>query len=567
MITRALAVALPIAMAVGWPTAAAAQESRPLNRWLGEQFLTVARTCLPASSTNLAPERYIPADVRSWDTFANRLEQNVPIYSLDSLGSYFSNIYLRGDNGSLSRNGMQPLGVTYAENEATALYSRTASGIRQHNCSTMLSASGDINIPLSANVFRAAINTSVTESRSQSIYLYSGRIVSPVAAALGLASTEVDRRPNVDRFSVYLAAWNWYRLHPSMVEPGNQARLEITRVIDGAAAYRMTGLTQAVLMSGNARIGAAIPFVSASAEASGSGNASIRQNTAGFGVAVLNRHPGATFPGAVRLSADAPLLANVTPVATNPTSIDGAQPIQWSADLSGVPTAYCDRIFWQLAAAPNRANTFDYSNFTVQPAPEGARVCRFTVRATPTANATSNVARLAFSVSTSIPGVGADVAPPLTIPLASTDIADYRASISLANPQGDLAYTLNAEPNGPPLSVPLTYIVREKDGRRATEVISGSAILEVACGQAQPQSVPLGPQDITFGRSNGEGRITLTARIPRGSIFGPDEAVASCGLGGLLVVGVEGAAPRTLTLPTHAFTVSAPAPAPTMEAR
>jgi len=158
------------------------------------------------------------------------------------------------------------------------------------------------------------------------------------------------------------------------------------------------------------------------------------------------------------------------------------------------------------------------------------------------------------------------VAPPLTIPLASTDIADYRASISLANPQGDLAYTLNAEPNGSPLSVPLTYIVREKDGRRATEVISGSAILEVACGQAQPQSVPLGPQDITFGRSNGEGRITLTARIPRGSIFGPDEAVATCGLGGLLVVGVEGAAPSTLTLPTHAFTVRAPAPAPTPEA-
>lgn len=567
MLMRVAIAILTAALASSVATEASAQTPRPLRQWLGEQFQSVARSCLPLSATNQAPERYIPADVRVWDTFSGRLDTSVPIYSLDSLGSYFSTIYLRGDGDALSRAG-QPLGVTYAENEATALYSRRASSTLQHNCSTMLTASGNIDIPLSASVFRAAMSTSATESRSQSIFLYSGRIVSPVAAALDLTSTEVDRRPNVDRFSVYLAGWHWYRIHPNMAVAGNTDRLEITHMIDAAAAYRVSGLTQATLMSGNARVGASVPFLSAAAEASGNAGWNAQSNNKGFGVAILNRPAGgATFPGPLRLSAEAPLLASVTPVATNAAFIDGPQPIQWSADMSGVPTAYCDRLFWQLTATPNHASDFILSNFDVRPAPEGVRVCRFTVRAAPAPNAVSNVARLAFSVSSSIPGVTADVAPPMTISVASTDIADYRASISLANPSGDLAYTLNAAPNRGPLTVPLTYLVRESDGRRATEVISGSPEIEITCGQADPQSVLLGPQDIVFGRSNGEGRITLTARISSGSIFGPDEAVTTCGLRGKLVVAVEGAAPRTLNLPTHAFTVTEVAPTPPAGAR
>lgn len=567
MFRRAAMAVLTAALASSVATEAGAQTPRPLKQWLGEQFQSVARSCLPLSATNQAPERYIPADVRTWDTFANQMDASVPIYSLDSLGSYFSAIYLRGDGGALSRAG-QPLGVTYAENEATALYSRRASSTLQHNCSTMLTASGNIDIPLSASVFRAAMSTSATESRSQSIFLYSGRIVSPVAAALGLTSTEVDRRPNVDRFSVYLAGWHWYRLHPGMADDGNTDRLEITHMVDAAAAYRVSGLTQATLMSGNARVAAAVPFLSAAAEASGNAGWNAQTNNRGFGVAILHRPPGgATFPGPRRLSAEAPLLASVTPAAGNAAVIDGPQPIQWSADLSGVPTAYCDRLFWQLTATPDQPSDFSFSNFDVRPAPEGVRVCRFTVRATPASNAGSNVARLAFGVSSQIPTVAEDVAPPLVIPMASTDIADYRASISLANPSGDLAYALNAAPNRGPLTVPLTYLLRESDGRRATEVISGSPEIEITCGQAEPQSVLLGPQDVVFGRSNGEGRITLTARIASGSIFGPDETETTCRLGGKLVVAVQNSAPRTLNLPTHRFTVTEVMPTPSVSAR
>lgn len=569
MFVRVSIAVLTAVLASSVATDASAQTPRPLKQWLGEQFQAVARSCLRTSTPNQPADRFIPPDVRAWSTLANRLDSNVPIYALDSLGTYFSTVYLRDATGpGLSREGLQPLGITYAETEATALYARRANGVRQDNCSTLLTASGNLSLPLTASVFRAAMETSVKESTSESLFLYSGTIVSPVAAALGLASTEVDRRTSVDRFSVYLAAWNWYRIQPHMADEGNAGRLEITRVIEGAAVYNVAGLTQRNLLSGNARIGGVIPFLSASAEVGGEGSDIVGGTDTRFGVAILSRAPyGATFHGPARLAREAPLLAMVAPLATNPTSIAGPQPIQWSADLSGVPTAYCDRVFWQLATTANQSSDFTLSNFDVREAPEGARVCRFTVRATPSPTASSNVARLAFSVRSSIDDSNPAV-PPLTIPIASTDIADYRASISLANPSGDLEYSLNAGPNRGPLTVALTYLVKEKDGQRATEVISGSPSVEITCGQNGAQGVPLGSEGVVFSRSAaGEGRIALTARIAAGSIFAPDETVATCGLRGQLVVAVQGGASRTLNLPTHAFTVTEVTPTPPVNAR
>lgn len=540
---------------------ARAQQQQNYEQWLGEQFQRVARSCLPDNNFgNQSAEKYIPTDVRTWDSVARNMDSNASIYSLDSLSAYFGTVWVRGTDRSISSVGLQPLGVTYAETEATALYPRRANGTRQHNCSTMFTASGSLN--LNAGAFRAAVSSSMTGTQSETIFLYSGTIVSPVAAALGLATTEVDRRPNVDRFSVYLAVWDWYRLHADRAVLGNEGRLEITRSIEGAATYRVRGLTQDVLMTGNARAGGGVPFMSASAGANLGGSWSARDNMAGFGVAVLRRNAG-TLPGPRNISENAPLLATVTPAQTNPTSIDSASPINWAADLSGVPTAFCDRRFWKPKPPADGTTGFTIDNFDAAPVADQARVCRFSVRATPrpTPNSgASNVASLAFAVMSEVPDAAAGAAPPLVIPVASTEIADLRASISLANPTGDIEFARPSAGRGG-LAVPLTYAMREQSGSTATDIVPGSAALQLVCNQNPPQDLIVAAEDVLFARTSGQGRLVVTARIPTGSMPDPADGAVNCQLSGTMMMAVRQGAPRQLRLPTHAFTVVAP-PAP-----
>lgn len=557
---RGSGLALAAVLAICGGGVANAQQQQNYEQWLGEQFQRVARSCLPTTNLNHPPARFIPADVRGWDSVSGELGANATIYSLDSLSAYFGTVWVRAADRSISSARLQPLGVTYSESEATALYPRRANGTRQHNCSTMFTASGGVS--LNAGAFRAAVNSSISGTQSETIFLYSGSVVSPVAAALGLATTEVERRPNVDRFSVYLAVWDWYRLHAARAVDGNEGRLEITRSIDGAATYRVRGLTQDLMMTGNARAGGGVPFVTANASTNLGGAWTVRDNMAGFGVAVLRRHPG-TLPGPRNISENAPLLATVTPAQTNPTSIDSAAPINWAADLSGVPSGFCDRRFWKLKSPADGATGFTLDNFDAAPVAEQARVCRFSVRATPRpapSAGASNVAGLSFAVMSEIPGAADRAAPPLVIPVAATEIADLRASISLANPTADIEVVrpLAGREN---LLVPLTYVMREQSGSTATDISPGSAALQLTCNQNPPQDLVVAAEDVLFARASGQGRLVVTARIPAGSIPDPTDGPVSCQLSGSVTMTVRQGAPRPLRLPTHAFTVVSP-PAP-----
>lgn len=538
---------------------AAAQSSQRLDGWLGTQFREVARNCLGSehAQTNHPPERYIPRDVRQWPTISPSLSAQVPIHQLESVGAYFARVTHRPERGGVVTN-LPSLGLPFAESEATTLYPRRTNGVRQHNCATLLAASGDISIGMNNNLFRTALQSSVNVDQSEALFLYSGRIFSPFSAAFGQVTESLDARPGIDRLAVYLSVWHWYRQNPRMTVEGEDQRLHISRWIDAVATTKVSGLNQATMMSGTAAVSGAIPLLSASGALDTSVRERIVSSRQTFGVAILDSGAVA-LPGPRLIAEHAAAMARPTPASTNVTEIENDAAVQWAADLHGVPTGLCDTVFWTLQPSSGTASGFTYSNLAVAPVPGAANVCRYSVRATPkpTTDASgSNVATLAFAVMSRLPDSPLPNAPDLVVAMPETDLVDQRVSISLLSPTGGLSLVRPQDRNAT-LPMNLSYVVQENGSRRVSDVVQAGTVVDLSCGRDGTQPLSLSPSELSFARAGGQGRITLRADIPVGLLQGAEPDVTSCRLTGRVRVGVSGSQPRTLSLPGHNFTIKA----------
>lgn len=530
-----------------------AQTSQPIRPWLENHFQAVGQSCNPDFRKRNSGT-VIPRDVR--ELLGARLGESAFVYDRDSLNRYFARVYRR-QNGGIVGVG-NPLGMPYSHASGVIVDGDVDTLTRQNNCTTLLSANADTSFNLNLAGVRAALSAAATSRTSQTALLYSGEMISPVAAAVGAYGTLTDAPPGIDRFSAWLSIWWWYLTQPTLVEPGEAGELEIASHIDGLAVYRYVGLSQMAMLEGSTNVAGSVPFLSVRAAGTGQGQWGVDTRAADFSVAVVQRFP-TNLPKPSMVISDAPALARFTAAPTNKQAIEDGSPLDLTYVLGGVPSNYCVQSRWNLKPEEAPSGHAAISNLRLQPGDNNS--CVFTVTAIPPATAQAE-GRVRVGFTVQVPITGAANTPTLVLPTPQWTLADNRAAISLLPTSAgagsyQLPETLSLGVASPVLQ--LSWPVRERlENRKTSGVESGQSALTWTCGESAPRSATIPVGGLGWSRTGPDAAVALNLPIPIDLAPASTVDPVECRLDGALRMTVQGAPAVTVELPTYTFFVTRP---------
>jgi hypothetical protein len=542
-----------------WGTPVDAQSAqRPVRPWLEEQFTLVGQSCNPTFAARGGT--VVPADVRRL-IGPEFLAANAQVYPRASLNSFFGRVYLRAGT---SLTDLPPLAMPFSQADALIVDGDLDNLVRRNNCATLLSADADTKFNLNLAAVRTALSAAATSTTSETAFVYSGRLVSPIAVAVDRYPSLTATPQGVDRFSAWLAVWWWYIGNPDRIAAGALNQLEITSYVDGIAVYRYEGLQQSVLLNGSVSAAAAVPFISI--RGSGQGRLSSETNSQGsdFGIAVIDQRTN-YLPSAQTVANEAPAFARFTSAESNPRTIENGSPIRLSYALAGVPQPFCQPNRWYLASQqPGGDGHLTPSDVEVE---WTSGRCTFTLEAKPaSAPQTSGDAVVEFSLN--VPLSGAPVGSPnLVITSPKWRLADNRAAITVspANNAGVLLVLPNLEESGVPLPIlQVSYPIQERQADRLTTGVSVvNSALTVTCGTAGARSLTIPPAGMIWSRTASSASLTLAIPLPI-DLVPADDSISECRLDGQAALSVQNVTqPGPASLPTYAFRVRRTVPVAT----
>lgn len=543
--------------ALGGATTVHAQSviHEPLSTWSDRHFLDVGKSCFTDFKPRRRNSTVTPADVRDWPVVRPHWNQVVDIYPTSSLDSLFSRVYRRTANG-LDSTGLQPIGITWGRPGAPIVYLAESNSQREHNCITLISASANIDVNLNPANVQLALKSSVESQFTQTAFAYAGTMISPLTAALGQNSTVTEAPDGISLFSVLLAIWEWYRVHPEMIAVGDLQQLEIYNQVQGLALYRLSGLTQGTLLSGEGSATAAIPFFTGGAEASGSGRIRNQTTIEDYSAAIWRVDQMGRLPTASEVSQRAAMLVQFQPDPTNPTFVDSSTAFNISATMVDVPSNYCRTDRWSLIeSGANTTASGTFSGLDVRPVSGERSQCRFTARFTPP-DAGPGQTVFVLAVKSTLPLISGSERPALVLRTRPVVLSDYRASLSLQPGSGPLDVTILPGGFAP---VRVTFPIRESAGRRSRNLQEGSPQVTISCGADPTRSILLEPNAVRWSRNGNSATITLDLKVPDDVISTTGGATSRCSLDGSISLLVEnGGQSVPLDLPTFMFNTIRP---------
>lgn len=524
------------------PAAPAVSNQQNLRPWMEAQFLRVGQSCFNRFRAR-DNRTVIPADVLLWGSIQSRLDTPYTVHNGASLNSLFARVY-RVNNGRREPVG-QEIGITWASSVPPVVYEQTASAQRRHNCTTMLSANARTELRLDVAEIRAALEASMTNNSSLTAFVYSGRMISPIAASTNLVTT-VTRTPNgIAPFGVLASIWNWYNVNRDMIDAGTAGNLRIINELQGVAFYQVTGLNQTGYLNASASAAGSFLVFSASAGAQGQVQQSITGTVNDFAVALsaIPEQAYTRLPGPAEIAANATERVDFRPAATD-VRVEGPGNFRYAVDLYDLPQAYCNQSVWSLSPPEGTVAARGQLRLTeVRTADAaGVEVCRFTVNVTPPATP-STVVEIPLAVKWSIvaPTQNATAIDLVLAPRETISVPDYRASITIGNAAGPNAIVIPAAGDAA-IAVPLTYWLLETQGRRAAGLVPTSARLRLTCGTGEPRVVPLRGDAASWVRGgDGSAKILVSAELSRQSLQSVQAGTpAQCTLAGDIDLTVEG---------------------------
>ncbi|MBA4804591.1 MAG: hypothetical protein H2038_08090 [Brevundimonas sp.] len=551
-----------VAACLGLASESRAQESeqRRLGDWIEEHFRVVGRSCFAGFRPARSNGTVVPEDIRNWQLLRDRWNESVTVYGNDSLDSIFSQVHRRVD-GRYTGEPLYRIGAS-AERSSPIFYALQGNATRQHNCATMLAASANTELRLDLAQVKLALSANVDQNRAQTAYAYAGRMVSPLAIALGLNPTTPDVAGPIPRFRAFMSLWDWYRISPGMIDAADRRELEIYSQVDGAALYRTEGLTQNAILSGAVNVSSVVPFLSGRGGGSGSLRAGLEGANFEYAVAYWGLPTPARLPTASEVARRAAQLARFTPASSNPVGVESAAPFAYSLDLADLPSNYCRQDYWELAAQAGRAGSATATRVEVQEqrvAP-GPSVCRFTFHFTPAAEAAASVS-LAPAVKSVIrrpDGTTAELLlapPPVSLP-------DFRSSVALRAATLARRIAVPADDAAAAPVIPMTFAVVERTtGRRASGVVSGSTHLTLSCGGQPARPMTLVGGVVRWSRTNEQASLAFDAGVPEDVSPPAGAPPVECSVNGRTLLMMEGGLPPLDTeLPTSVFHLVREAP-------
>lgn len=557
-VVAGMVVAAGLAAAV--PAQAQDSEQRRLGDWIEEHFRAVGRSCF----TDFRPARrdgtVVPEDIRNWQLLRDRWDETVTVYGNDSLDSIFSEVHRRV-NGRYAGDRLYRIGAS-TERSSPIFYALQGNATRQHNCTTMLAASANTQLRLNLAQVKLALSANVDQNRAQTAYAYAGRMVSPLAIALGLNPTTPDVGGPISPFRAYMSLWDWYRISPGMIDAADRGELEIYTQVDGAALYRTEGLTQNALLSGSVNVASVVPFLSGRGAGSGSFNTGVEGANFEYAVAYWGLPTPERLPNVAEVAGRAAQLARFTPAPANPVGIETAQPFAYSLDLADLPANYCRPDYWELATGTGSSRSMTPTRVEVekQANPSASPVCRFTFHFTPAAAPAASVS-LAPAVKSVIERPGGQTSE-LVLSAPSVSLPDFRSSVALRAATLTRRIAIPADDAAATPALPMTFAVVERTaGRRAAGVVSGSTSLTLSCDGEAPRPMTLLGGAVRWSRTNEQASLAFDAGVPADVAPTAGAAPVECAVNGSTLLMMEGGRPPLETeLPTTLFHLVREAP-------
>jgi hypothetical protein len=533
------------------PVASAAAESTPptLRAWLEDEFFTVGKSCLTDLKRPGKGKTAVPSDVLTMATIARNLDSLPKISPETSVRGLFAEVYKDG-----ARTDYQPIATAFNESSSYILYENRSNLTIAHNCTTMFSGAASTDFRLNTEQLRIALSSSYNTNVTETGYVYAGRLVSPITRTLNLNSSAVDA-PSIDHLAVWLSLWHFYRTNPAAI--ADAPRLQLLNEFDGVAMLRYRKLNQTTLLNGVGSVGLSVPFFAATAKADASANIRQAANNASFSIAYwLPTYVPLPSPGSV---IDAvPRLARFVSVGDNPKNfVDGVmRSFAW--DVSGVPSAYCTPLIWNLvvASGSQTSETARVANLSTTPTPDVAQSCRFRVDVTPpSAVSSSGAINVTLNLVSTLPTIQG--ARKLELKLStSNDVPDFRASVAFRSGSGPTEVTLA----GDNTQLTIVYPFRERNGFRATGIVPNSASIRLTCVGMPDRTLAPNSSKLRYENSGNGSSATLAVTLPADLPIG-EGASAQCSILGEVDVNVNvtSVGERTLTFPSHTLVIRRPA--------
>lgn len=524
-----------------------ARQGDTLRSYLESHFSEVGTSCLPNAGRNRRwwpPFRqgdnreasFIPRDVLRWSILQEHMDEPVKVRTTQSVNSVFAEVLWRdlSDGTVDQRSAGQPLGITWGGPSDPILYQQVSHARRQHNCITLLGGNADVTAELPGASLRMALEATTTRQDSQTIFLYGGVMVSPIAAVLGLNTTAVDAPAGVSPFAVSIAIWHWYDQHPDLLARAGQRELVIRNQVEGLALYKVTGLTQSTLLSGLGSGGISLPFFGVQAQANASSDGSVQGLRRDYSAALWE--DGSTYialPSPEAVIREVQSSAVLLPVIPQGLAVENDRSLSLSVDLVDLPTAYCRGAFWELDPVLEATDPSLGANGNLSVAPDNAtRRCRFTVDVTPPdkqrpdPSAMKVVFRIRTRGSVSIGAAGSAVprhavltSPPISIP-------DLRADIGLSVAAPPPSVSISAR--NPTPAITAEYLIRTTASREVTN-LTGSPSALLACPGSNRTLALERNEDIDL--LNDSTRLRVQISLPA-DVIPPGQTTTECTLGG-----------------------------------
>lgn len=401
-------------------------ETWKLSGWMENQFRSLGTTCAGGRFKVKNGRSAIPGDVfTQWGAVPPAVwGSQVKIYPTFSLNALFSKVYQSAPNGPMTETGSIPF--PWGSDGPPLMSRDLAQASRAHNCATLMSGRLDSSLKIDFIGINAALEASRSDERSETAFLYAGKMNSPLAAAMGLGDAIFDKLP-LSRFTVLLSIWDWYKNRPELVSASNANTLWVEDAVSGLAVYRASGLTQNSMLSGNGGFGLSLPFLKVGGDAEVNGTIGVKSRFQNFSVAVWDSTPRINLKPPSWIAGELEKRAEFDKGSGNPVRTDG-EAFNYTIDIRHIPPAFC-QAYWTHRAPAVSNNQPAYNLVSTESVTtEDRTVCRFVFRVTPPAESTNGEIAITPALVSRIvlPGGAAPIDLVLTPPPTFT-VADGRS--------------------------------------------------------------------------------------------------------------------------------------------